>query len=428
MLKNELINSLFLLWNKKIDTKDFTFEEIIRKITHELDNLKIFLVNSKTKNDEKLDYDKYKQEGLNAITIGGYSLSRGFTVEGLTVSYFLRNSKMYDTLLQMGRWFGYRNGYEDICKIYMRNEAIHWYKHITESTEELREEFKIMNDHGLTPREYGLKVKNHEESLIITAKNKMRHSANATISIDYYGELIETRKLLSEQIKVQENLVTLKQFVTKLSRKPQDANETKNFLWRDIDSELVLEFIKKFNNHPLNIKTDFKCVEKYLENQNLNSFDVAIITNSNQDEEIGYEKLTESIKIYRELRSSFIDDKTIQVSGNKSRVGSISDEKIGLDQTEIANLAKTFNGKKLSGADYRQLRNKPLLILHILKIQEKGKDEEPYQYPIGVVAYGISFPGEANYNSKKSKSVSYTVNRTWLENNNLLDEDIDDEE
>ena len=426
MLKNELINSLFLLWNKKIDTKDFTFEEIIRKITHELDNLKIFLVNSKTKNDEKLDYDKYKQEGLNAITIGGYSLSRGFTVEGLTVSYFLRNSKMYDTLLQMGRWFGYRNGYEDICKIYMRNEAIHWYKHITESTEELREEFKIMNDHGLTPREYGLKVKNHEESLIITAKNKMRHSANATISIDYYGELIETRKLLSEQIKVQENLVTLKQFITKLSRKPQDTNETKNFLWRNIDSELVLEFIKKFNNHPLNIKTDYKCVEKYIENQNLNLFDVAIITNSNKDS--GYEIINESITIYKELRSSFIDDKTIQVSGNKSRVGSISDEKIGLDQTEIANLAKTFNGKKLSGADYRQLRKKPLLILHILDIQEKSKDEAPYKYPISVVAYGISFPGEANYNSKKSKSVSYTVNRTWLENNNLLDEDIDDEE
>jgi hypothetical protein len=308
----------------------------------------------------------------------------------------------------------------------MRNEAIHWYKHITESTEELREEFKIMNDHGLTPREYGLKVKNHEESLIITAKNKMRHSANATISIDYYGELIETRKLLSEQIKVQENLVTLKQFVTKLSRKPQDANETKNFLWRNIDSELVLEFIKKFNNHPLNIKTDYKCVEKYLENQNLNSFDVAIITNSNKDS--GYEIINESITIYKELRSSFIDDKTIQVSGNKSRVGSISDEKIGLDQTEIANLAKTFNGKKLSGADYRQLRKKPLLILHILDIQEKSKDEAPYKYPISVVAYGISFPGEANYNSKKSKSVSYTVNRTWLENNNLLDEDIDDEE
>ena len=109
-------------------------------------------------------------------------------------------------------------------------------------------------------------------------------------------------------------------------------------------------------------------------------------------------------------------------------MGSISDEKIGLDQAEIGELTKKLSGKKLSGADYRQLRKKPLLILHILEIQEKSKDEAPYKYPLSVVAYGISFPGEQNYNSKKAKSVSYTVNRTWLENNNLLDEDIDDEE
>ncbi|MDY0194393.1 MAG: Z1 domain-containing protein, partial [Aliarcobacter butzleri] len=427
MLKNEIIKSLFVLWEEKVDKKECSFEELLRKIEQELGNLKLFLVNSKINNDEKLGYDKFKEEGLNAITIGGYSLSRGFTVEGLTVSYFLRNSKMYDTLLQMGRWFGYRHGYDDICKIYMRNEAINWYKHITDSTEELREEFKIMNDHGLTPREYGLKVKNHEESLIITAKNKMRHSANATISIDYYGELIETRKLLSDQKKVRENLETLKQFVTKLSRKPRDKYETKNFLWKDIDSELALEFIKKYNNHPLNIKTDYKCVEKYIENQNYKFFDVAIITNKDKDS--GYEVLNDSITIYRELRSSFIDEKTIQVSGNKSRVGSISDEKIGLDKTEISNFAAKLNGKQLSGADYRQIRKeKPLLILHILKIQEKNNDQDPYKYPISVVAYGISFPGEPNYDKKKSKSISYTVNKTWLKNNNLLEEDVDDEE
>ena len=162
MLKNNFIKSLFNLWSEKIVNKDFSFETVLKELDKEFDSLKVFLVNSKTTKDEKLDYSKY-DDGLNAITIGGYSLSRGFTVEGLTVSYFLRNSKMYDTLLQMGRWFGYRNGYEDICKIYMKNEAINWYKHITESTEELREEFKTMHDHELKPRQYGLKVKHNEE-------------------------------------------------------------------------------------------------------------------------------------------------------------------------------------------------------------------------------------------------------------------------
>lgn len=424
MLKNDFISSLYTLWSKKIDIKDFTFEDIMKKLDKEFENLKVYLVNSKTHKDDKLDYSKYP-EGLNAITIGGYSLSRGFTVEGLTVSYFLRNSKMYDTLLQMGRWFGYRNGYEDICKIYMKNEAINWYKHITESTEELREEFKIMNDHELTPRQYGLKVKNHEESLIITAKNKMRHSATATVSINYYGELIETRKILSEETKVIENLNLLKQFVSKLLEKPRDESEGKNYLWRDIETEHILNFLKKYNNHPLNIKTSFECIEKYISAQSLDQFDVTIITNSKQDS--GYEDLN-GITIYREFRSSFIDKKTIQVSGNKSRVGSISDEKIGLDKTAVSNLLERLNAKKPSGADYRQIRKKPLLIIHILEIEEKNKDENPYKYPQSVVAYGISFPGDTNYNSKNSKSVSYSVNRTWLENNGLIDDEDEEDE
>jgi hypothetical protein len=60
-----------------------------------------------------LDYESAGENGITVIAVGGFSLSRGLTLEGLTVSYFLRNSMMYDTLMQMGRWFGYRADYED---------------------------------------------------------------------------------------------------------------------------------------------------------------------------------------------------------------------------------------------------------------------------------------------------------------------------
>ena len=75
---------------------------------------------------------------VNVIAVGGFSLSRGLTLEGLMVSYFLRNSVMYDTLMQMGRWFGYRAGYDDLCRVWMPEEAEGWYAHITESIEMLR--------------------------------------------------------------------------------------------------------------------------------------------------------------------------------------------------------------------------------------------------------------------------------------------------
>ena len=62
------------------------------------------------------NYADHEKTGLNVIAVGGFSLSRGLTLEGLMISYFLRNSMMYDTLMQMGRWFGYRPGYEDLCR------------------------------------------------------------------------------------------------------------------------------------------------------------------------------------------------------------------------------------------------------------------------------------------------------------------------
>ena len=72
-----------------------------------------------SKRSQALDYDQGGEHGVTVIAVGGFSLSRGLTLEGLTVSYFLRNSMMYDTLMQMGRWFGYRPGYEDLCRVWM---------------------------------------------------------------------------------------------------------------------------------------------------------------------------------------------------------------------------------------------------------------------------------------------------------------------
>ena len=79
---------------------------------------------------------------------------------------------MYDTLMQMGRWFGYRGGYGDICKIFLTEEAESWYRKINDALEELREDFKIMEKHKLTVMEVGLRVRSDPTSLINTARNK----------------------------------------------------------------------------------------------------------------------------------------------------------------------------------------------------------------------------------------------------------------
>lgn len=53
------------------------------------------------------------------ILVGGTKLSRGFTVEGLTISFYRRTAGQEDTLMQMGRWFGYRRGYKDLIRLFI---------------------------------------------------------------------------------------------------------------------------------------------------------------------------------------------------------------------------------------------------------------------------------------------------------------------
>ena len=138
-----------------------------------------------------LDYEQYKRSkdrGLQTIIIGGDRLSRGITLEGLSTSYFLRSTKMYDTLMQMGRWFGYREGYQDLCKLFTTHEMMDWFYFISEATEELKLQFRIMSEKNLTPQDFGLKVKSHP-LLMITSRVKMQHGYSVTSSfVDHFGQ------------------------------------------------------------------------------------------------------------------------------------------------------------------------------------------------------------------------------------------------
>lgn len=144
----------------------------------------------------------HAQEGLHAhlpwtgegkpvrlIAIGGDKLSRGLTLDGLCTSYFVRTTKMYDTLMQMGRWFGYRPGYVDLCRLYTTVDLVDWFGHIADAAEELREEFDAMAASGGTPRDYGLKVQSHKV-LLVTSPLKMRNAKSLQLS--FSGDLLET--------------------------------------------------------------------------------------------------------------------------------------------------------------------------------------------------------------------------------------------
>ena len=90
----------------------FKWTEVFEELKNSSKTVQVFEINGNSK--DALDYSLYKNKGLNVIAVGGDKLSRGLTLEGLSITYYFRNTLMYDTLMQMGRWFGYRKGYMDL--------------------------------------------------------------------------------------------------------------------------------------------------------------------------------------------------------------------------------------------------------------------------------------------------------------------------
>ncbi|MEI6392744.1 MAG: Z1 domain-containing protein [Verrucomicrobiota bacterium] len=187
---------------------------------------------------DALDYVAHRQ-GFNVVAVGGDKLSRGLTLEGLSVSYFLRASQMYDTLMQMGRWFGYRPGYLDLCRLFTTEELRRWYRHIALAEVELRREFDRMKAAGLTPRRYGLRVREHPDGLLITALNKMAHARTQKLS--YAGQLVQTAYFATDPSVVRANFKTVEKFLESLGGQSKATETSAAWLWRSIRSEHLLE-------------------------------------------------------------------------------------------------------------------------------------------------------------------------------------------
>jgi hypothetical protein len=233
---------------------------------------------------DALDYVNHP-DGFSVIAVGGNKLSRGLTLEGLTTSYFLRTSRMYDTLMQMGRWFGYRPGYLDLCRLFTTSELCTWYRHIALAEEELRREFDYMATSGLTPENYGLRVRSHSEGLLVTALNKMCHAE--TLELSYSGELVQTGHFSTdEKIRVA-NLQVLENFLEGCGKPIAHPNKRRPqaWLWLDVGAEeLCDKLISKFNVHPRSLRLDTKRVCEFIRKQKavgeLEHWTVALISNS----------------------------------------------------------------------------------------------------------------------------------------------------
>lgn len=146
---------------------EVVYQEIVRSI--KANEFPIYSINGDS--SDTLIYENHKGEPFNVIVIGGDKLARGLTLEGLIVSYFTRSSNTYDTLMQMGRWFGYRPGYLDLCRLYTTKVLHGYFVDISRATEDLVRQIDYMgNVVKQTPMEFGLGVESNPDLLITSLK------------------------------------------------------------------------------------------------------------------------------------------------------------------------------------------------------------------------------------------------------------------
>lgn len=235
-----------------------------------------------------LDYSEREETGLKVIAVGGDKLARGLTLEGLCVSYFVRSTKMYDTLMQMGRWFGYRPGYLDLCRLYTTSDLVEWFGHIADAAEELRQEFDTMAKLHATPETYGMKVQSHPV-LMVTSPLKMRSAK--TLQVSFSGSLLETVAFHRDQSIIERNLAATERLLESagapsereriLRRRDSVEQEWKGFLWNDVPAEYVVEFFSTYLTHPAARKVNSALLADFVKAMaaegELSSWTVAVI-------------------------------------------------------------------------------------------------------------------------------------------------------
>ncbi|UZD48707.1 Z1 domain-containing protein [Peribacillus frigoritolerans] len=265
---------------------------------------------------DTLEYKDYSETGLNVIAIGGDKLSRGLTLEGLTVSYYLRASKMYDTLMQMGRWFGFRQNFLDVCRLYITEDLVGWFQHVAYATEDLRAQLDYMAEIKAEPKEFLLRLQSHQ-NLLITSQNKMRSARQ--FKVNYSNELIQTTVFpVHDQEFYRNNYLATRNLIESIdqtcTRNPKvdmriarEISTHKHYYWTKIGAELIIEFLEQYKTVSSATKADSMYIAKYVKSLSnigeLVNWTVVLINTGGEEKQF-----TEKMQLQKGIKRTGIPD------------------------------------------------------------------------------------------------------------------------
>lgn len=378
------LRELKQVWEQEYSDAPFTWEEVLKTLQETIRPITLAEINSQSK--DALDYTRTPQR---VIAIGGYRLSRGLTLEGLLVSYYARNARAYDSLMQMARWFGYRFGYENLCRIWMTEQSARWYAYVANATAELTNEVRAMCTAHSTPMDYGLRIKSSPDTLMITARNKMGAGTEvkpARVKLD--GAFIETTAFDRNPLTLQYNEDLAKDLLVQLQAHhcmPDSEYSTSNgrpsgTLIRNVSSDLIRDYISRYKNSSESPKSSSGYLLRHislLDDHGYPNWDVFITAGSSDQTTATFDLFGKPV--YRERRAPGRGTNKATFFISRMRLSSRGVEKAPLNDQQIQQAEQQFKAKnpaKSNVADlyYRHIPGRrPLLILHPIAMQFKSK-------------------------------------------------------
>jgi hypothetical protein len=310
--------------------------------------------------------------------------------------------------MQMGRWFGYRDGYRDLVRLWCSLDSKAWYADITNATEQLRESVTLMAKQKLTPKDFGLRVLSHPK-LLVTAKNKMQSGKEIEVKISFSGQLKETYVFgLDKKINQDNKELTISLLSNILTyRRKSPLNQDQHVFMNDVPGYIIVDFLKNYQVNNLNGDWSSDLFRRYLDEvyeSDLFEWDVCIFNKKNTSEDISPElsNLVEK-NIHLQYRTIFYRagiekfSKAFFTNGSRKLSQGSSIQTIGLNPGE--------------------LRVKPILVIHAIKaISPKDNTDslpEKLSECIGKVFYGCSVMLPETKN--EVKAISYIVNQRWFQ-------------
>ena len=391
---------------------EFGLDDVLSILHQAISPVRVVTVNMR---GGKLDYEQNRRNGLQVIAIGGLALSRGLTLEGLTVSYIIRNASASDTLMQMARWFGYRDGYEDICRLYLPESSCDHYDQVHSAIEELEGEIRLMEQLDQTPEDFGLKVRQSPTGIRITAANKMRSASEFKLAQDYSGHHIEGHAIFNDESVNRRHRELVREFMCNCGG-PTGADG--GVSWSNVLGRLVTQLIREFSFPPVvpdmaRISSDRSLLDDYMADRvsrELKTWDVYVpgpASKGRTDDGWFLENRPLNLRLRGKGK---VNQDVLRINGSKNRVADKKDAEFGLSDVQRAKANRMVTEHSIKGdRKFCLVRERPLLIFHLLTLGNDRDEASDLLDP--VVTLSVCLPRTALAPVERT----YQVNQVFRE-------------